>query len=166
MVAGCPWWSCHCVSMLSRRDVLVAALAGSGAALLTACGSTPDDAPATDAQPGGDDALRRDVAQAEQSLIHRYEAALESAPAALASLLTRIRDEHLDHLSAMGVAPASAPASANPGRVDALRAAERDAARGRRTAAVAARDAELTRVLALIAASEAGHVVALREAGA
>lgn len=152
--------------MLTRRDVLAAGLAVSGTALLVACApaSAPDSP--TERPPGGDDAVRRDVAAAEQALIHRYEAAIATASDALVPLLTRIRDEHVDHLMSMGGSPASAPPSTTPGTIDALRTAERDAARMRRTAGVAAADGELARVLTLIAASEAGHVVALREAGA
>ena len=152
--------------MLTRRDVLAAGLAVSGTALLGACAPALAPESPSEPPPGGDDAVRRDVAAAEQSLIHQYEAAIATAPDPLVPLLTRIRDEHVDHLTSMGGAAVSAAPCAAPGTVDLLRAAERDAARMRRTAAVAAADSELARVLALIAASEAGHVAALREAGA
>lgn len=151
--------------MLTRRDVLAAGLSMSGTALLGACAASAPES-ASEPPPGGDDVLRRDVAAAEQALIRQYEAAIASASDALAPLLTRIRDEHVEHLTSMGGTVTSATPFAAPGTVDALRAAERDAARMRRTAAVAAADGELARLLALIAASEAGHAVALREAGA
>lgn len=156
---------CHCVSMLTRRELLTAA-AVSGAALLGACGTGADVGPQSQQPVGGDEALRRDVAQAERALIAQYDAAIATAPAALSTLLTRIRDEHRDHLASM--AGSSTAATSTPATVSlaALRAAERDAARTRRTAAVAATDGELARVLTLIAASESGHLVALREVGA
>lgn len=94
-----------------------------------------------------------------------YDAAITAFPE-LAASLTTIRGQHADHLAAMadeGAEPpaASAPASAEAA-ITALRAAEQQAARERRTSCVAAGDPELARMLALIAASEQSHAAALR----
>lgn len=152
--------------MLTRRDLLAVGLAASGTALLSACGSDSDPDSTTESVPGGDEAIRRDVAAAELALIHRYDAAIDTAPDTLVPLLTRIRDEHVDHLTSMGGSSTAATPTHSPKPVETLKAAERTAARMRRTAAVAAEDGELARLLALIAASEAGHVAALHEVGA
>ena len=76
-------------------------------------------------------------------------------------LWQHIRDEHAAHLAALGWQgdlAAATPASATPA---ALRQAERRATRGRAQAARSEPDAQRAQVLALIAASEAQHAVAL-----
>lgn len=154
--------------MATRRDVLLGALGISAAALIAGCAGEADSEPEATAKVGGDDALRREVAAAERSLIAQYEASLTTAPADVVTLLTAIRDEHVAHLVAVEPG-ASSTSSASPaavaGPLRALRSAEREAARARRTATVASRDGELARVLALVAASESGHATALRQAG-
>ena len=81
----------------SRRGVLRAA-AGAPIVLLVACSNDAESQP-TDA----DDSVRSEVANNEQQLISRYDATIAAYPA-LASKLTPLRDQHAQHLSAMGTA--------------------------------------------------------------
>ncbi len=104
-----------------------------------------------------------ELQSAEMALIAAYDAALTSAGTAAREQYQRIRDEHAAHLRALGWADQPLPASATsspPGR-RALRRAEAAASRARARAAVTATDAEQAQILALIAASEAQHVVTL-----
>lgn len=141
-------------------------------ATVAACGGGGADSSAPASTPGASDqppidAVRREVATSERALIAAYDAALTAFPA-LATELSAIRAQHADHLAAMGddgAEPAAAMAPASPqAAITALRAAEQQAARERRTSCVAAADPELARVLALIAASEQSHAAALRQA--
>jgi hypothetical protein len=152
--------------LLTRRQGLVALVIGLPAAALAACTSAPDggDEPTSDPQPTPGSAS----ATSEAQLIAQYEAALAATPEAEAqtrSLLAQIRDQHRAHLDALGGAPeASAPSPPASGQdaVADLVTAERAAYRERLGACVDATDLDLARVLALIAASEAAHVPALR----
>lgn len=159
-----------------RTGLLAVALVGP-AALLAAC--TQDDSPApTDTQPsgGGVDAAGGEAAGEaldEAALVARYDAVLADPtgiPAAALAVLESIRDQHIAHRDALGGAsPASAPATTTgpwPAPLSGLIDAERAASRSRIGACVDAADAELARLLALVGASEASHVPALKELGA
>lgn len=93
-------------------------------------------------------------------------AALPVGPSPERTLLERIRGEHAAHLSALTDAsgPADVPVdlATTPVSLRDLIGAERRATRSRVSASVETSDPELARVLALIGASEAGHVAALR----
>lgn len=102
-------------------------------------------------------------------MIALYDAAISALPAGPSSertLLERIRGEHAAHLSALTGAsePADIPMDRTTAPVSLrdLIGAERRATRSRVSACEEASDPELARVLALIGASEAGHVAALR----
>lgn len=147
---------------LTRRRLLLAA--GAAAALGAAgCSSTSEGTDATGAADA--DVLLADVATDEQGLIARYDAAIAAFPG-MAAPLRAIRDQHADHLAALGTRPRAVPSAGAPatpdGAIAGLRDAERQAARARRAACVAADDTQVARLLALIAASEASHVPALK----
>ncbi len=102
-------------------------------------------------------------------MIALYDAAISALPAGPSperTLLERIRGEHAAHLSALTGAsePADVPGdrATAPVSLRDLIGAERRATRSRVSACVETSDPELARVLALIGASEAGHVAALR----
>lgn len=155
---------------LGRRSLLIAAGSIGAAATLAACGPSGEgadpSAAASAAIGAAPDALRREVATAERALIAAYDAAIAAFPS-LAVDLAAVRAQHADHLSAMAADGAEPPAATTPASpaeaIAALRAAEQQAARARRTSCVAAADPELARVLALIAASEQSHAAYLRE---
>lgn len=159
----------HIARRVERRTLLIGAGAIGLGASLAACAdedtvATSTPAPAMSAGPPPDQ-VRREVATAERALIAAYDAVIAAFPD-LAPTLAAIRAQHADHLRVMGddgaePAPGVAPASAARG-VATLRAAEQQAARERRTSCVAATDADLARVLALIAASEQSHAAFLR----
>ena len=99
-----------------------------------------------------------------------YDAAIAAQPS-LAAELAPMRQQHVDHAAALGTpspaatssatsaAPAfSSTAAARAGLIEAEAAASRDRAR----ACQSAIGAEPARLLALIAASEAGHAAYLR----
>lgn len=156
---------------LTRREGLLALAVLAPAGLLAACSGSaePPSGSASASAPPVD--LAGEVAAEESALIAAYDAVLAGAAgldAATTDLLTLIRDQHAQHRDALGgaaeaLAPSSAPPSAT---VTGLVAAERDAARSRIRACVAADDAELARLLAFIGASEASHVPALRDVAA
>ena len=140
--------------MTDRRLVLqAAAVSAVGLVLLPGCSkqTEPPVAPPTP-----------DPQQADEAaLIALYDAALVTATATERELWQRIRDEHAAHLAALGWQgdlAAATPASVTPA---ALRQAERRATRVRAQAARSEPDAQRAQVLALIAASEAQHAVAL-----
>ncbi len=141
--------------MTDRRQVLqVAVLAAAGVLVLPAC-STDDPAPDVSATP--------DPQQAnELALIAAYDAALLSAGPKQTAVFQALRDEHAAHARALGWTDIPAPTTSQEsvGRAALLRA-ERAAARQRADGARDAGDTELAQVLALIAASEAQHVVTL-----
>lgn len=143
--------------MTDRRLVLQMALLAAGTAALPACGSTsvlpftPDPTP--DAQQ-----------EAEIALVAAYDAALASAGPAARKVYQRIRDEHAEHVRALGWSrPVPTPSSMpEPMSTARLVAEERKALRRHTEGARQTSDLERAQVLALIAASEAQHVVTLR----
>jgi hypothetical protein len=139
--------------MTDRRHVLqVAALTAAGLIVLPACSDDVDNPPETSAPPDAEQA-------AELALIAAYDAALTQRDN---ETLRRIREEHAAHLRALGWQdpPPAATASTGPTRKELIRA-ERRAERQRATAAGTESDPDRAQVLALIAASEAQHVVTL-----
>ena len=152
---------------ISRRSfVQGATLAGLSAAALAAC--TPgSDSPAPMSSSADPDAgIRDDAAARERVLIALYDAAIVAHPD-LASDLTAIRDEHAAHADALAPAPASgSPAVPSAGSAAAalkvLTEAERLATAERTASCEGAASQDLAQLLALIAASEAGHAEYLR----
>lgn len=157
--------------LLTRRRGLVLLTVLGPMGLLAACSadqaSTPD-AITSDAAPATRDPAR-EVATEEWQMIALYDAAIAGLPAGPTperTLLERIRDEHRAHAAALtdDSDPVDAVTDLAPTPVSLrdLIAAERRATRSRVGACVEMSDSELARVLALIGASEAGHVAALR----
>lgn len=150
---------------LTRRGAL-ALLAGAGAAVLTGCGSGATLAASTSsAAPDPDAEVVAATTADEATLIALYDAAIAANPGQ-AGPLGVIRDQHAQHLQALGTtgaqtASSAASASVAPG-IPALIAAEQAAAESRTQACGTASDTDLARLLALIAASEAGHAQSLR----
>lgn len=156
--------------LVGRRSFLLMAV-GTGAALVTGCGSTDSER-----VPGSpDDGVRSAVAEAEASLIAQYQSAITAYPELGASLVA-ILEQHRAHLHAVlpgeGPAAVSDPGNAGGGPAPAgsvrqalqsLAQAERAASQQRREACGMAADPELARILAFIAASEASHVPALAQ---
>lgn len=143
--------------MTDRRQILqVGLVTAAGVAFLPGCSS---DTATDESTPAVPDAQQAD----EIALIEAYEAAIAADPTGI-EILTRIRDEHAEHLRALGWQAVSAtPSSSARPRVGkaALLRAERRAARQRADGARDAADAEQAQILALIAASESQHVVTL-----
>lgn len=141
--------------MIDRRRVLqLGALAALTTTVLPACGTDEQGQPAPQPTP--------DPQQADElALIAAYDAALLSAGPRATVVYQRLRDEHVEHLVALGwQQPPPAPVDANVSRRVLIRA-ERRASRIRIDAAATSPDAEQAQILALIAASEAQHVVDL-----
>jgi hypothetical protein len=165
-----------------RRRTLLGLVALAAAPVAAGCtdSSSPEPAPtrpsptnAPEPDPETTDGpLRADVAAAESTLLALYSATLTAHPS-LRGTLTPIAEQHEQHLRAMNDAPGSATAAAPPPSVASdpaaavaeLIAAERAAADARTQACGQARDVELARLLALIAASEASHAQALTVTG-
>lgn len=157
--------------LLTRRRGLVLLTVLGPLGVLAACGSDPASAPtasASDAAPTTPGPAS-DVAAEERQMIALYDtaiAALPEGPSPERTLLERIRGEHAAHLSALidASGPADVPVdlATAPVSLRDLIGAERRATRSRVSACVETSDPELARVLALIGASEAGHVAALR----
>lgn len=152
---------------VTRRTAL--GLAGVAAAqFVVACSSTPEPGASTSTDP--DASVREEQAAAEDALIAAYDTALALGPEpTIAALLTTLRDQHIAHRGALLPEPSSPPSSPASGTaravdLDGLIALERAAARERRAACVEASSADLTRLLALICASEASHATALAAA--
>ncbi len=145
--------------MIDRRRVLqLGAMAALTTTVLPACGTDEEGQPAPEATPGPQQSD-------ELALIAAYDAALASAGPRATIVYQRLRDEHVEHLAALGwqqPPPAPVADGADISRRDLIRA-ERRAARTRRNAADVSPDAEQAQILALIAASEAQHVVGLEE---
>lgn len=148
--------------MADRRRVLqTGALAAAAVLGVGACGRSDNPEPDTEIAP---DEQQSD----ELALIAAYDAALATAAPGGQRTLRRIRDEHVAHLAALGwpESPPSPSESATPDvrvvRRDLVRA-ERSAARSRARSAMDAADVDQAQILALIAASEAQHVVALED---
>jgi len=139
-----------------RRQVLqVAVLAAAGVLVLPGC-STDDPAP--DGVSATPDPQQAD----ELALIAAYDAALLSAGPKQTAVFQTLRDEHAAHARALGwTEPPPPPTSQESVGRAALVRLERAAARQRADGARDASEAELAQVLALIAASEAQHVVTL-----
>ncbi len=150
--------------MLASRRTLLALGGGGVVALVTGCSaaSIPIIGP-----PDPDDELRRGVAASERDLIAAYDAAIGAAGRS-AGLLRTLRQQHVDHLTAVtqdlddaGAAAVSPSATTGAVTPAALRRLEAAATRQRIEACAAADDADLAELLARIAASESGHVAAL-----
>ena len=141
--------------MIDRRRVLqLGALAALTTTVLPACGTDEQGQPAPQPTP--------DPQQADElALIAAYDAALLSAGPRATVVYQRLRDEHVEHLVALGwQQPPPAPVESNSSRRNLIRA-ERRASRIRIDAAATSPDVEQAQILALIAASEAQHVVDL-----
>ena len=141
--------------MIDRRRVLqLGALAALTTTVLPACGTDEQGQPAPQPTP--------DSQQADElALIAAYDAALLSAGPRATVVYQRLRDEHVEHLVALGwQQPPPAPVESNSSRRILIRA-ERRASRIRSDAAATSPDVEQAQILALIAASEAQHVVDL-----
>jgi hypothetical protein len=159
-------------AVLTRRQGLFAlALATTGAAI-AACSSPSTPAPPT--APPSSATPQSETIRLEQELISKYDVAIAGVPT-IAAALTALRDQHVDHITALGgtASTASAPAGAVAGFpgpsagqsaiIQALLEAERVAATERIEACVAATDATLARILTFIAASESSHLPALKD---
>lgn len=158
------------VRNVSRRQVM-----GLGAILgLAACTAEGTDEASTSAATASsssvdpDLALATQVADQEWALVAAYDRALQAQPD-LAGLLAPLRDQHREHAGAVGSSQqppsdsASGPTAASREQILAdLLAAERAAVTERTQACDAAAGAEFASLIALIAASEAGHVEYLR----
>ncbi|HZB48444.1 MAG TPA: hypothetical protein VE547_05070 [Mycobacteriales bacterium] len=160
--------------VLRRRTVL--GLAGAGAGALAAAGCTAAGGPAATPAPTippPPDPLLAELAD-ELTLTAAYAATVARHPA-LASRLTGIRDDHVEHADALrreldaagAPAPTRSPAPPRPvpaspaAALAALRAAERAAAAARGAVALAA-PGDRAGLLASIAACETSHLRVLR----
>lgn len=149
--------------LASRRTIL--ALGGGGVVALVA-GCSAESIPIL-GPPDPDDELRRGVAASERELIAAYDAAIGAAGRS-AGLLRTLRQQHVDHLTAItqdlddAGPPAPSPSASAPSVTPrTLRRLEAAATRQRIESCSAAGDADLAELLARIAASESGHVAAL-----
>ena len=149
------------------RRALIGGSALIGASLMAAAcspGPSPEPTDTSTPEPDVDAQVRSNVAAQEAAIIALYDAVMAAHPE-LASDLAALRDEHAEHAEALG---SPAPASSAPAigsRAEALAAvseAEKQAIAQRTAACEAASGADLARLTALIAASEAGHVEYLR----
>jgi len=142
------------------RAATVAVIAIPAVPALAGCGS---DKPSP---PNPDDQLRSQVALEEQALINRYSSAIAAFPN-VANTLTAIRDQHVEHLKAMGAPPINQGETAIEGskssanELASLAAAERKASKARALSCEAAGDQELRRTLSLISCSELMHAIEL-----
>jgi hypothetical protein len=149
--------------MTDRRRLLQsAALLGFGLPVVAGC--TSDEVVDGDGQTPR---APRPEEAAELELIAAYDAALAGAPKGRREVYERIREEHVQHLRAVGGSGVSAgPSSSAPARAPGRRAlilAERRATRSATTGAATADDPDRAQLLALIAASEAQHAAALEQ---
>ena len=159
--------------LVSRRSLL--ALAAGAAVAVAGCSSDPAPVPSSSSPPDPDEALAATVASDESQLIELYDATIAAFPA-LAAMITTIREEHAAHVEAVrpqGATPPTTTPSASTAPVVAgtqqvalanLIDAERRATGQRTQACEVAGSTHTARLLALIAASEAGHVEFLRRA--
>lgn len=156
---------------LTRREGLVALALLAPAGLLAACSGAEEPTPGSTTASAPTADLAGEVAAEESTLIATYDAVLAATGLGdeASARLALIRDQHAQHLEALGgtAGPATSSESSSPLTTDAavanLIAAEREASRSRIRACVSADDAELARLLTFIAASEASHVPALRD---
>lgn len=146
--------------MTDRRRLLQsAALLGFGLPALAGCPREDGGDGQTPRAPSPEEA-------AELELIAAYDAALAGAPEGRRAAYARIREEHVQHLRALGgspvatVPPSATASAAAPNRRSLIRA-ERRAMRSATNGAVVAEDPDRAQLLALIAASEAQHAAAL-----
>ena len=162
----------HAGRSMTRREGLIALALLAPVGLIAACSGSTEPPPGSATAPTPPTDLATDVAAEESALIATYEAVLTAAPGLsdeAIALLTLIRDQHVQHRDALGGAAESQTPSKGPSPATAdaavkdLIAAEREAARSRIRACVAADDADLARLLTFIGASEASHVPALRD---
>ena len=142
--------------MTNRLQILQLGLVtAAGVIILPGCSSDGEREAQTPPTP--DDQQADEIA-----LVAAYDAAIAGGGKNLA-VLTRIRDEHAEHLRGLGWEAPTATASASepaPGKAALLRA-ERRAARLRADGARDSSEPEQAQILALIAASESQHVVIL-----
>lgn len=151
------------------RRALIGTSALIGASLVAAACSPspspePTDTPAPEPDVDADAQVRSDVAAQEAAIIALYDAVVAAHPE-LATDLAALRDEHAEHAEALGSPTPASGAPAVGSRAEALAAvmeAEKQAIAQRTAACEAASGADLARLTALIAASEAGHVEYLR----
>lgn len=159
--------------LLTRRQGLMAAATVAGAAVLAACSSdaTPSGSSAAAASASADPAITDEIA-----LLALYDRTIAALPD-LARYLAPIRDQHAQHVTALGGSPdlgsagaTAGTASAAPGiaadptaAITTLIDAERSAAKQRIDASVDATAPERVRTLVFIAASEASHVPTLKD---
>jgi hypothetical protein len=149
---------------MTRRAILASALGGS-ALLVAGCSSA--SIPVL-SNPDPDDEVRGSVLVDELALIAAYDEVITANPS-LAGQLRPLRDQHRDHVAAIGddldmPTPSSTPSRASVPRSDALRSLRRlesAATRQRIDASVAAAEPELAQLLARIGAAESGHVAYL-----
>lgn len=137
------------------------------AAVLAGCSSEPEPTPSDSPSPETDaDAQVRAIVTADEtSIISLYDAVIAAHPD-LSGDLSPLRDEHVAHREAMGDPSSSTPPAPAVGTraqaITALVEAERQAVAQRTTACETATGTDVTRLVALIAASEAGHAEYLR----
>lgn len=149
--------------LITRRSVLGGATLGVVTVSLAGCRAAQqtDGTVVTTTDVG--ESIRQEVIAAETALVALYDQAIAGLPD-LQPALGAIREQHLAHATAMGAAPDAQGAPPGPlpptaaqvlqGLID----AERTAVGARTAACVAAPEAELARVLALITASESSHL--------
>ena len=160
---------------LRRRSVL--GLAAAAAIPLAGCTTESEPGPTispspTEPDPSADVALQELVVAQESNLLAQYAATIAAHPA-LATSLAPLAQQHQDHLDALQPAQPSADGNRTPSNIPTdptaaiaqLAAAERAAADERTSACEQAIAMDLTRLLALIAASEASHAEALTSLG-
>ena len=141
------------------RRVALTLLVGAGVAACTPGGSADDPT----ASPDVDAGIRDQVVADEWSLVAQYDAVIAAQPS-LAADLSPLRQHHVEHAQSLGSASpttSSAP-PASAATVTALADAETAATRQRGQACQSATGPDTARLLALIAASEAGHASYLR----
>jgi hypothetical protein len=158
--------------LLTRRQGLIALAIAAGGTVVAACSSSSTPAPPT-AVPSSATPADETLAN-EQELIAKYDVAIAGLPT-LAKELTALRDQHAQHVTALGgtppgTSPSTAVVPGFPGPsagqqsiIQALIVAERSAAAQRIEACVAATDPTAARTLTFIAASEASHLPALKD---
>ena len=130
-----------------------------------ACSSDAGSGEQTDVD---DDAVRQAVAASEQGLIRQYDAAIAAYPS-LESKLAPLRDQHVEHLTAVGGQPSNDSGSQSTPKtaaaaVQQLTASERKAAAERTASCGKATSGDLIWNLALIASSESQHAAVLARA--
>lgn len=175
VIVSTPPEPVRAVRGLTRREGLIALALVAPAGILAACTGSAEPSPPSASASAPPEDLAAEVAGEESALISTYDVVLAAATGLsdeAAALLTLIRDQHAQHLEALGgtAVPTTSSESPSPVTVDAaianLMAAEREAARSRIRACVAADEPDLARLLTFIGASEASHVPALRDLGA